>query len=268
MRPILFDIADLHVWSHAVFAGLGMLVAIVVSWRIARREGRADRRMFVIIAGGMTLAAIFAQFSLVLRYLLDVDEPTVMGFLRFGGRTLLGGLVGGYLGIVLTKRYLRYTRPTGDVFAPGVALGMGIGRIGCFLAERPGTESTVAWAVRVPADAVPYVRQCPSCLTGAAMHPSFLYEAAFDVIAAIVLFRISRTRRLPAAWMVEGDVFKAFLFVYAVFRFFIEYVRGSPPMAFDMSGSQLTAMASSILLGLYLAHRWLSYRPENQLSVS
>src|SRR5438105_14366699 len=116
---------------------------------------------------------------------------------------------------------------------------MSTARIGCFLAERPGTVSTMPWAVRVPADAAPRIGQCPACLTGTAMHPSFLYEIAFLVLAAWTLFAASRHRRPLAPWMVEGDLFKLFLLAYAVFRFFVEFVCGNPVLVFCLRGSPL-----------------------------
>lgn len=255
MRPVLFHIGTTVVWSHEVFVALGIAVALVVSWRIARERGRADQDLLFIIAGGLLGAAILARLGLVIRYLQQADEPTLLGFARYGGRTVLGGLAGGYAGVVVTKFLIAYRRSTGDLFAPGVALGMAIGRIGCFLAERPGTVSTLPWAVRVPADAAPRIVHCPACLTGESMHPSFLYEGAFLALLSWCLFRFVRRNAYPASWMVEGDLFKLFLLVYAVFRFFVEFVRGNAVMGFGMSGSQLMVLPSSILLALYFLRR-------------
>ena len=255
MRPILFHVGGFAIWSHPVFAGLGIAVALYFTLDVSRRASRADKGLLFLVAGGMLGAAIFARYGLVFKYFQAADEPTLAGFLRYGGRSVLGGLVGGYLGVVLTKRFIGYKRATGDLFAPGVALGMGIGRIGCFLAERPGTVTTLPWGVRVPPDAAPLVLQCPGCLTGEAMHPSFVYEMIFDFAAAWVLFRITRSGRLPAKWMVEGDVFKAFLLAYAVFRLGVEFVRGNAAMWLGMSGSQLLALISTVALGMYFVRR-------------
>ena len=255
MRPILFWLGDTAVWSHAVFVALGLLIALVVSWRVARRQGRANQELLWIVAGGLVGAALMTRFGLVLRYLQDAAEPSVAGFLRSGGRTLLGGLAGGYAGVVLTKRLIGYRRATGDIFAPGVALGMAVGRIGCFLAERPGTVTAMPWGVRVQPDAAARIPRCAACLSGAPMHPSFLYEILFLLVAAWALFALSRRRRPPAAWMVEGDAFRGFLLAYAVFRFFVELVRGNPAMAFGLSGSQLMVLPSAVVLALYFARR-------------
>ena len=255
MRPILFHVGETYIWSHAVFTALGLLTALGVSWRIARRSGRANQQFLWIVAGGLVGAAIFARYGLVFRYLQEASEPNLVGFLRFGGRSLLGGLAGGYAGVVITKRLIGYRRRTGDILAPGVALGIAIGRVGCFLAERPGTLTTLPWGVRVPPDAAPRIADCPACLSRAAMHPSFLYESLFLALCAWALFGISRRGRAPAPWMVEGDVFKLFLLAYATFRFFVEFVRGSPVMGFGLTGSQLIVLPSAIVLSLYFIRR-------------
>jgi prolipoprotein diacylglyceryltransferase len=227
---------------------------------MAVRAARADQNFLTVIAGGLVGAAILARYGLVLRYLWEAHEPTLRGFFSYGAKSLLAGLAGAYAGVVLTKRFIGYRRHTGDLLIPGTALGMAIGRIGCFLAERPGTVTTLPWGVRVPADAAMRIRDCAACVSGAAMHPSFLYEAGFLAIAAWILFRIAKRRTPPAPWMSEGDVFKAFLLAYAVFRFFVEFVRGSPAMALGLTGSQLTVIPGALALAVYFLRRRRGHR--------
>jgi phosphatidylglycerol---prolipoprotein diacylglyceryl transferase len=255
MRPILLHVGTYAIYSHAAFVALGVAVALAMAWRMAARAGRADQDFLIIVAGGLVGAAILARYGLVFRYLSQVHDPSFRGFLDYGGKSLLAGLAGAYAGVVITKRLIGYRRQTGDLLIPGTALGMAIGRIGCFLAERPGTVTTLPWGVRVPPDAAARITDCPACVSGAAMHPSFLYEAAFLAIAAWVLFRVTKRPSLPAVWMAEGDLFKAFLLAYGVFRFFVEFVRGSPDMALGLSGSQLTVLPGVAALVVYFARR-------------
>jgi phosphatidylglycerol---prolipoprotein diacylglyceryl transferase len=266
VRPILFRLHDSVVFSHAVFILLGTAIALFVSVRAAQRAGRWDQDFLIIVAGGLVGAAVLARYGLVLRYLQDANAPTLRGFLAYGGKSLLGGLAGAYGGVVITKRIIGYRRRTGDLLLPGVALGMAIGRIGCFLAERPGTVSLVPWAVRVPREAVSRIPNCPACVDGLPMHPSFLYESAFLAIAAWLAFRTVRRPVLPAPWMIEGDLFKLFLLAYASFRFFVEFVRGNPVMAFGLSGSQLMVLPSALVLATYFHLRRRGGRPRRPRS--
>ncbi|HEX4936165.1 MAG TPA: prolipoprotein diacylglyceryl transferase family protein, partial [Gemmatimonadaceae bacterium] len=231
-----------------------------ITWRIARRHRRADQSLLTIVAGGLLVAAIFARYGLLFRYLQEASTPDLDGFLRYGGRTLLGGLAGAYIGVVVTKRLIGYRRHTGDLLAPGVALGIAIGRLGCFLTERPGTPTTLPWGVHVPPDAAARYRDCEACATGAAMHPSFLYESAFLAAAGWWLLRLDTSDKRPAAWMKEGDLFKLFLAAYAVFRLLVERVRGNPVMAFGLSGSQLMVLPAIAALALYFLREWRAAR--------
>ncbi len=255
MRPILFHIGQTPVWSHTVFVGLGLLLALLVSWHITTQRGRASRAMIVIISGGLVGAALFAKFGLVVRYALEAAQPTLSGFLREGGRTLLGGLAGAYLGVILAKRSIGYRAHTGDLLAPGVALGIAVGRIGCFLAEAPGTATSMPWGVRVPPEIAITLANCTACTTGAAMHPSFLYESAFMLVAAWWLYPHARRGTMPAQWMQEGDLFKLFLLTYAVFRFVVEFTRENFVIAFGLSGSQLTVLAAMLWLSVTFIRR-------------
>ena len=255
MLPVLFHIGVTPIWSHSFFSAIGMLVAIAMSWRIARRQRRDSIQLVWIISGGLMGAALMARYGLVVKYTLTAASPSAAGFLRYGGASLLGGLAGGYLGVVVVKRMIGYRQHTGDLLVPGVAVGIAIGRVGCHLAERPGTATTLPWGVHVPPQFASTLPECPACLTGAAMHPSFLYESLLLLGAAAWLYpRAMHTTRMPA-WMREGDLFKLFLLMYASARFFLEYVRGNPLLLSGLSGSQVTVLAAIVLLSIHFVRR-------------
>ena len=255
MHPILVQYNALVIGTHDAFALIGSLLALWLSWRLALRARRADSDLLLIMGMGVLAGALFGRFGLFLRYAQDAPAPTLDGFLQFGGRTLLGGLTGAYLGVLLTKRIIGYRRHTGDLLAPGVALGIAVGRIGCFLTERPGTPTTLPWGITVSREASAGWIGCVGCERGVPMHPSFLYESAFLFVLGWWLLRAATRGRLPAPWMVEGDLFKLFLFAYATFRFGVEFVRGNPAMALGLSGSQLMVLPASAALAWYFVTR-------------
>jgi phosphatidylglycerol:prolipoprotein diacylglycerol transferase len=141
------------------------------------------------------------------------------------------------------------------VFAPGIALGHAIGRLGCLAAGCCyGRPTEVAWAVtfRDPAAAANV-----GTPLGVPLHPTQLYESAAELLILILLVGTERRGRGFA-----GRTFWLYLLLYGISRFVIEVYRGDPRgMVFDtFSTSQFISV---VLVPLSLAMlAWLSRRPQ------
>ncbi len=256
MKPVLFEVLGWGVPTHEFFIGIGVAVAALIYFLEARRKGQLGEQTAWIAVGALIGGAILAKVGSAWRFV--GSGATVEELFLFGGRSILGGLAGAYIGAVIAKRLVGYRRSTGDLFAPAVAIGLAIGRIGCFLTEQVGTPTTMPWGVTVSAEAAASIQNCPQCLTGEAMHPSFLYEIAFMAIAFAVLWW-GRDR------LAAGLSFKLFLLGYGLLRFGLEFVRGNPDMAFGLSGSQIFLLLTIPLLIVHVAR--LSYQ-ERRIAMS
>ncbi len=245
MVPFLVRIGPVALPTHEFFIAVGVAVAALVFVLEARRRGELDDRMVWILIGAMIGGALFAKVSTAWRYLQAEPDPSLAGIWLHGGRSVLGGLAGAYVGVEVTKRLVGYRRSTGDLFAPAVAIGMAVGRIGCFLTEQVGTATTLPWGLSVDAAVAARIPMCPGCVAGTPMHPSYLYEIAFHGVMFLVLWRM-RDR-----WSVRGQSFKVYLLAYGVFRFALEFVRGNPVMWLGLTGSQLFLLATVPLLVAY-----------------
>lgn len=221
MHPVLFTVGEVSVRSHDVFVLLGVLAAALVFAYEVRRRGAWDDRLFVVVALTLFGGAVGMRASGLVRHLNPAENPGVLDGLRYGAKSILGGLTGAYVGALLGKRIAGYEGRTGDFFAPAVAIGMAVGRVGCLLAEAPGRPTSLPWGVHVPAANADAVGYCPGCATGAAMHPSFAYEIAFHLLAFAVLLRL-RGRPLPA-----GETLTLYLAAYGTFRFLVEFTRAN-----------------------------------------
>lgn len=219
------------VGTHDLFVVLGVTTALIVLW--VRGKPLRGRGMASLVAGGLLTGAVFAKLGTGWQYLARSDDPTLLGLWLEGGQSVLGGLAGAYLGVVVTKKLIGYQGSTGDWFAPAVAAGLAVGRVGCFLTEQVGTPTGLPWGITVSPEVAATMLYCPSCALGVPMHPSFLYEIVFHVIALVLLIRFTGRLAVP------GDAFKLYLLAYAVFRFGVEYVRDNPEMASGLSGSQI-----------------------------
>jgi phosphatidylglycerol:prolipoprotein diacylglycerol transferase len=242
VHPVLFRIGSVPVLTHDLLSLLGLVVAVGVFVIDIRRRGLLrERRLWWMVYGALLGGAIGAKAATAWRYVV-ADGPTLPGVLLDGGKSVVGGLAGAYLGALLVKRLLGYRRPTGDLFAPAVALGIAVGRIGCFLTEQLGTPTSLPWGITLSPEVATRVPNCPQCLTGVPLHPSFLYEIGFLVALFFVL------RWLRPRMPVEGELFKVFLVTYGTFRFVVEFVRGNELMWNGLSGTQLFLIPSVLLL--------------------
>ena len=240
-----FSIGGLEVPTHTFFVVLGVGAALLVFAFESRRRAVGDRAIWSIAAASLLGGAVFAKASTLWRYVDATGDLSVEGVFVHAGKSIVGGLAGAYFAAILMKRYLGYRQKTGDVFAPAVALGIAVGRIGCFLTEQIGTPAGGFWGFVPPADVAERIPNCPQCTQGVALHPSFLYEIVFCLMAFLVL--VVLRDRIP----VPGELFKLFLLGYGVFRFFVEFVRGNDEMAFGLTGTQLFLLATVPLLIAY-----------------
>lgn len=237
---------------HGVFIGLGVLAALAVFVAEARRRGAVNEQSVVAASGALVGGAIGMRLSGWARHLDLTANPSLAEAWQFGSRSILGGLLGAYLGVLVAKRIGGYRGKTGDLFAPAVALGIAVGRIGCHLTEAPGRPTTLPWGIHAPAT----TPDCPGCLTGQAMHPSFLYEIAFQLAAFVILLWLRDRIRHP------GELFVLYIAGYATFRFLVEFTRAHETVWLDLTRPQWFLLPSLLLIGirLWYGHRRGYYR--------
>lgn len=217
MYPTL-PVLGVPVPTHALLVGLGVLAAGWVFVHEARRRGQTDERMLYIVLGALMGGAIFMRLGTWLQHVDLRQNASLVEQWVYGNRSILGGLVGAWLGVHVAKRIVGYRLRTGDLFAPAVALGMAIGRVGCLLTELPGTPTGMSYGVTLDAEAAERL----GTVAGVPLHPSFAYEIAFHAAAFGVLWFWLR-HRLTA----PGESLTFYLAAYGVFRFFVEFVRGN-----------------------------------------
>jgi phosphatidylglycerol---prolipoprotein diacylglyceryl transferase len=246
MRQELFTWGSVAVPSHECFVALAVLVGLGVFVAETRRRGAWDDRLIPVIAGVVVGGAIGARAAGMLDAFTEDGIGAVAWAWAHGGRSILGGLSGAYVGALVGKRSSGYPYRTGDLFAPAVAVALAVGRIGCFLSEAPGRPTQLPWGITVDPAVAPSIPECPGCLAGVPMHPSFLYEIAFLVAAFVSLLWLRGRIDRP------GELLPMFLAGYAAFRFLVEFTRAGDVVAFGLTGSQLFIVALSPLLAVHV----------------
>lgn len=216
-----------------VVTGVGYAVGIGVLYLAAKSRRLATDGIALVALIGATVGILGAKLS----ELIFTGWPWRVPLLaaldpRSGGRALLGGLMFGWLAVVLAKRRLGIRRSTGDLFALALPAGEAVGRVGCFLNGCCyGTVCDLPWAVDQH---------------GAMRHPAQLYSA---VVAALIFgLMLWLQPRLPR----EGDLFKAYLVAFGVSRFGLEFVRQSDTHWLGLTPMQWFCAELAIYGGLAL----------------
>lgn len=154
------------------------------------------------------------------------------------GKTILCGIVGGYFGVELAKWTLDVRVKTGDSFAVPVAVGVALGRLGCFVGGCCyGVPTNLPWGVCFArsGDALP-------------RHPTQLYEAAFHLAMAGLLLVFQRRG------IFRGQLIKLYILCYLAYRFGSEFIRPEARLLAGLTGYQWACLA---LVPLFV---WLWWR--------
>ena len=230
----------LGVDTHAVFVALGVATAVVVFAVEARRRGTTDERLLIVVTGGLVGGAVFMRLGTWLQHVDLRQNASLAEQWAHGNRSILGGLVGAWAGVHVAKRLSGYRLRTGDLFAPAVALGMAVGRVGCLLTERPGTPTGASWGITLGEGAAARTGAPP----GIPLHPSFVYEIVFHLAAFAAIWWWARHRPVPS-----GELLVWYLAAYGVARFLLEYVRGNEVAWLGLTRPQLfLALTVPVLL--------------------
>jgi phosphatidylglycerol:prolipoprotein diacylglycerol transferase len=252
--PKLIQIGDFFIPTYGLLVALGFLAGLWVAGRLAQSRGMApqlitDLGIYVALAG--LLGAKLTMLLYDLPYFLShPGEIFTMATLQAGG-VFHGGLILALLVAVwyVRKRKLQFL-PVADVFAPGIALGHAIGRLGCFAAGCCwGAACDRPWAVTFTN---PDAHELVGVPLGVPLHPSQLYEASAEaLIFALLYWRFRQGTHAP------GHIISLYLVLYPTARFFIEFVRTheqADPFGWGLSLAQWVALAL-VSVGAVLAWR-------------
>ncbi|HOF87606.1 MAG TPA: prolipoprotein diacylglyceryl transferase, partial [Armatimonadota bacterium] len=124
---------------------------------------------------------------------------------------------------LVVRRALRLALPSGNGFAPALALALAVGRWGCFFGGCCGGKVTApSLGVRL-GDGLPH-------------YPTQIIESLF-ALGLFVYLKVAERRSPP-----PGSLWRTFMLAYFTFRFFIEFLRTDTPIAFGLTLAQLAAL--------------------------
>jgi phosphatidylglycerol:prolipoprotein diacylglycerol transferase len=240
---LLFRISGHKIGAvNVTLYGWLMLAGLAVGACFWSRLARRDRRLLWIYIAALVGAFLGAKVVYFLAEgWMDWRRPDAWARLATG-KSILGGLLGGYVAVEIAKRVLGYAGTTGDWFALIAPVGIALGRIGC-LAHGccRGVECSPAWFTLKDA-------------AGVDRWPAVPMEIAFNIGAIAGFYWLRRNHFLP------GQHFHLYLIGYGVFRFFHEFLRAEPRVVGPITGYQVAALMVLALglVGFYCRQRAMS----------
>lgn len=221
MHPILLQIGNWPVYSYGVLLAAAYLAALQLAVVRARRRGIDGARIMDLGIYLIIAALVGAKLMLVVvdfRY-FAANPRELMSIVRAGG-VFYGGLIAALaVALVLVRRYQLRIWTTADLFAPGIALGHVVGRLGCLLAGCCyGRPTDLPWGITFTN---PLAATNVGTPLGVPLHPTQLYDAGAELLILIVLLVTERKGRV-----FEGRTFWLYMLLYGLSRFVIEFFRG------------------------------------------
>ncbi len=230
--PVIWHMFGFQIYAHTILELAGYSLGFQLFRLTRKRWGlppipRADA---LLLLGGCILGAAMGS-----KLLAWIDRPT----LYFGsvgnlpllleGKTIVGGLLGGWMGVEAVKKRIRLTVATGDAYVFPLILGMIVGRVGCFLTgpmdDTWGAATTGVFGID-PGD-------------GVARYPLPLFEIVLlGVVGAGLWLRHRRAHS-------HGLLFRLFILFYMTYRFGVEFLKERDAVYLGLSGIQLAALVGA-----------------------
>lgn len=242
MHPVLFKIGPLTIYTYGVLVAAGFLLGLGLAVRQAKKEGVPSNKI-VDLGFYILLAAIVGSrlFFILLNASYYFKNPLEILKIWEGGLVFYGGLI---FAIPTALWYVKNNGlgvwKTADLFAPSIAIGHAIGRIGCFFAGccHGKPAEGLPWAVT-------FTDPQSLAMTGIPLHPTQLYESLCEFIIFFFLVILRRYKSF------NGQLFLAYILLYSVLRFVVEFFRGDAGRGFITP--QLSISHGISILGFVVA---------------
>ncbi len=248
-------IGPVSIHAYGLMIALGVIAAV---WLLGRRleasgagtrEDASSMAVWAVTAGviGARLYHVVTDWQLFRHDLGRIPQ------IWRGGLGIPGGILFGTIVALWAFKRRGVTPLVGlSAAAPALPLAQAIGRLGnWFNQELFGRPTDLPWALRIDADKIP-----AGYAPGTTFHPTFLYEALWNLALCVVLLRIDRVFKLR-----PGRLFAIYVVGYAVGRFWVEGLRIDPAHKADgLRLNQWVALVVGVVALLYLVIDWRRHR--------
>ncbi len=262
MFPRLLHYGWFNLPTYGALVATGVLVGLIVTVRVARGQKMDPEKVWNLGILVVLAAILGAKLLLVINdwswYMSHPREIFSLSTLQAGGV-----FYGGVLAALATSwYYMRVNRmrwlATADCFAPGLALGHAIGRLGCFAAGFCwGKPTSHWWGVTFKN---PLAAALVGTPLGTRLEPTQLLESAVELANFLFLYWLIKRKSF------DGQIIGAYMFLYGFARFFMEFIRDDPGRGSVFGGALSGTQLISILLVLAGGAMWLRRTQPQQVA--
>jgi len=234
--PVELTIGSFKLPLHLIFETL----AFIIGYRVYayRRDPEQDAisgyQRINIIIGAAVGALIGSRLLGALEQPYEWFAADQFWMYLYMNKTIVGGLIGGWIGVELFKKLFKVHHSSGDLFTLPLIIAIFIGRIGCFsmgiYEETYGVESTLPWAMDLG--------------DGLLRHPVSLYEMVFLLFLGLVVYRLEKHKNFQS-----GLLFKFFMICYMSYRFLQDFIK--PVFTYEYIGLSSIQIACLLVLVYY-----------------
>ncbi|WP_436855130.1 prolipoprotein diacylglyceryl transferase [Staphylococcus caeli] len=239
--PIAFELGPISVRWYGIIIAAGILLGYFIAQASVKRIGFHQDTLVDIIFWSAIIGFVVARiYFVIFQWPYYAQHPIEIPMIWQGGIAIHGGLIGGFAtGIIICKQKNINPFQIGDVIAPSMILGQGIGRWGNFMNhEAHGGPVSKAFLEQLH---IPDFIINNMYINGKYYQPTFLYESIWDILGFVVLILLRKHLRI-------GDTFCLYLIWYSIGRFFVEGMRtDSLMLTSDIRVAQLVSVILVII---------------------
>lgn len=236
--PIAFELGPISVHWYGIIIAVGILLGYFIAQESVKRIGFDKDILIDIIFWSAIFGFIAARiYFVIFQWPYYAQHPIEIPMIWYGGIAIHGGLIGGFItGIFVCKQKNINPFQIGDVIAPSLILGQGIGRWGNFMNhEAHGGPVSKSFLENIH---IPDFIINNMYIDGQYYQPTFLYESIWDILGFVILISLRKHLRI-------GDTFALYLIWYSIGRFFVEGLRTDSLM---LTGDIRVAQLMSVVL--------------------
>lgn len=231
--PVYIHIGELAIHPHWLFETLAYFLGFrIYLWTRRKSDDVPAKNMFWVIVGAAIGAALGSKI------LFWFENPSLLLSIPgnwtqlMEGKTIVGGLLGGLIGVELAKKMVGITRSTGDDFAFPLFIAIAIGRIGCFLTGLGDHTHGV------PTDWITGFDYGDGILR----HPTQLYEIGFLLSFVLILYIVKKTKLSRGTPLPDGALYQWTMLGYLAFRFGVDFIKPTPHPYLGMNNIQIACI--------------------------